>query len=293
MSAARLEWRGTREALAAVDTYLSEIRWPPADAVSLVKDDPSEADTDSDWRLMAYFEQMPDVRVLMTELSAAGFALDEPIAETLPDIDWVAHALEGLGVVEAGGFVLYGSHDRDKVLGRDGHLIQIEANRAFGTGHHPTTAGCLEALGALADTAPRRVLDLGTGSGILAIAARRLWPDATIIATDIDTPSIEIAAGNADLNEARGIDFIVADGIDAAVRALGPFDLVLANILAEPLISLADDVASALVPDGMAVLAGLLARQEEAVRSAYETAGFVLTARQDGAWPVLRMRRGG
>jgi ribosomal protein L11 methyltransferase len=127
----------------------------------------------------------------------------------------------------------------------------------------------------------------------LAIAARRLWPDATIIATDIDTPSIEIAAGNADLNEARGIDFIVADGIDAAVRALGPFDLVLANILAEPLISLADDVASALVPDGMAVLAGLLARQEEAVRSAYETAGFVLTARQDGAWPVLRMRRGG
>jgi ribosomal protein L11 methyltransferase len=77
------------------------------------------------------------------------------------------------------------------------------------------------------------------------------------------------------------------------VRVLGPFDLVLANILAEPLISLADDVASALVPDGMAVLAGLLARQEEAVRSAYETAGFVLTARQDGAWPVLRMRRGG
>ena len=205
----------------------------------------------------------------------------------------MAHALEGLGVVRAGPFVVFGSHDADRAAALPGHKIQVEANRAFGTGHHPTTEGCLTMLARLEDTLPGRVLDLGTGSGLLAIGARRLWPHAAILATDIDAPSVAIAEENAEINGAQGIGVRRADGVDEAVAEAGPFDLILANILAEPLIALAPDVERVLAAGGRVVLAGLLARQEAAVTGAYEGAGLTLTDRIGGAWPVLLLTRHG
>jgi ribosomal protein L11 methyltransferase len=265
---------------------------PPADAVSLVKDE--DAEEESGWQLHAYFAEAPDRDAIAEAFAAIGLSLDAPTEETLDDDhDWVADALEGLGVVQAGPFVVHGSHDSARAAGLPGHRILVEANRAFGTGHHPTTAGCLEALGTLAETRPACVLDLGTGSGLLAIAARRLWPGAGILATDIDVPSVRIAEENAALNDAPGLRFTVADGVDEAVRAAGPFDVVMANILAEPLIALAPAIREVVAEGGRVLLAGLLARQADGVIAAYEAEGLRVLRRSGDAWPVLLLGKHG
>ena len=288
----RLTWTGDAAALRAADAVLSELLDPPADAVSLTKNEPAEADAASGWRLHAYFEEAPDLAEIDAAFARAGLAaLPAPEAEALEDRDWVAHALEGLGVVQAGPFVVFGSHDAERAAGLPGFKIQVEANRAFGTGHHPTTEGCLAMLARQEHRLPRRVLDLGTGSGLLAIGARRLWPHAAILATDIDAPSVAIAEENAEVNGAQGIEIRQADGVDDAVRASAPFGFVMANILAEPLIALAPDIESVLSDDGRVVLAGLLARQEDAVTDAYAAVGLTVEERLGGAWPVLCLRR--
>ena len=287
----RLTWTGEAETLRAADMVLSELLDPPADAVSLTKDEPAEADAASGWRLHAYFEAAPDLGGIEAALTQAGLALGAPESEALEDRDWVAHALEGLGVVRAGPFVVFGSHDAARAGTLPGHKIQVEANRAFGTGHHPTTEGCLAMLARQEAQLPASVLDLGTGSGLLAIGARRLWPHARILATDIDAPSVAIAEENAEVNQAQGILVRRAEGVDEGVRAAGPFDLVLANILAEPLIALAADVAGVLAPGGRVILAGLLARQEESVREAYAAQGLRVADRIGDAWPVLLLAR--
>jgi len=282
----RLAWRGDRVSLQQAELRLTEVMFPPADAVSLIKEDPTEEDGESGWVLQAYFETLPDMAVVNSALD--GLALDVPERETLEDRDWVAEALEGLGVVEAGAFLLYGSHDADKIEGRDGLPLLVEANRAFGTGHHPTTSGCLVALTGLRDLAPRKVLDVGTGSGVLAMAARRLWETADILGTDIDAPSVAIALENAHDNGIEDIRFFEAAGIPDEVAEDGPFDLILANILAEPLMMLAPDIAANLSKNGRVVLAGLLARQEDGVIDAYKAAGLTVISRVDDAtWPVL------
>ncbi|MGV6819543.1 MAG: 50S ribosomal protein L11 methyltransferase [Parvularcula sp.] len=286
----KLIWTGRKDRLQSVETLLSEVLYPPADALSLVKTDATLADEEADWELHAYFETPPDETGLRDLL--AGLGCPPPTREDLPDRDWVAHSLAGLGVVEAGGFVLFGKHDADKVQERDGIPIQIDANRAFGTGHHPTTAGCLTALGRLAKPRPQQVLDVGTGSGVLAIAARKLWPKAAIFGTDIDEPSIAIARENAALNHAPDITFEVADGLGDFVAAHGKLPLILANILADPLIALAPDIEAALAPGGRLVLAGLLERQEAAVTEAYVQAGLTVIDRvDDETWPVLILNR--
>ena len=279
-------WHGPKAALADAETRLTEIMFPTADAVSLIKEDPTEGDDQSGWTLFAYFETLPDMAALTTVLD--GLPLDAPEKETLEDRDWVAEALEGLGVVQAGAFLLYGSHDADKIEGMDGHPLLVEANRAFGTGHHPTTAGCLEALTRLQKLGPKTVLDIGTGSGVLAMAARRLWPAADILGTDIDAPSVAIALENSHENGIEDIRYFEAEGITPEVAEEGPYDLVLANILAEPLMALAPQIAANLSEDGRVVLAGLLARQEESVIDAFATAGLkVLDRVEDKTWPVL------
>lgn len=286
----RLAWRGDRATLSEAEIRLTEIMVPAADAVSLIKEDPTEDDRDSGWVLQAYFETLPDMAVVNAALD--GLALDAPERETLEDRDWVAEALEGLGVVEAGAFLLYGSHDAGKIEGREGLPLLVEANRAFGTGHHPTTSACLVALTGLRDLAPAKVLDVGTGSGVLAMAARRLWAGADILGTDIDAPSVAIALENAHENGIEDIRFFEAAGIPEEVAEDGPFNLILANILAEPLMMLAPDMASNLAESGRVVLAGLLARQEEGVLNAYKAAGLKLVSRVDDAtWPVLVMGR--
>jgi ribosomal protein L11 methyltransferase len=285
-------WTGPKSALESAETRLTEILFPPAEAVSLVKSDDALDDAADSWRLEAYFGQSPDTERLAALLK--DLALPAPAFEQLEDRDWVAHALEGLGVVRAGRFVLYGSHDRTRLPNEDGDIpILIEANQAFGTGHHPTTAGCLTLLDRLAGVRPERILDLGAGSAVLAIAAAKLW-DRDVIATDIDRRSVEIAAENAALNGVGDrVDAFLADGFDdARIAAAAPFDFIFANILAGPLIAFAPAMARHMARSGRLLLAGLMAEQEAEVTAAYEAEGFRRLNRLDHAvWPVLLFAR--
>lgn len=282
----KLTWEGPRPALEAASELLAGTI---ADAASLIKDDPTAEDEASGWRLEAYFAERPDVSAV-AEMLAPHAGLSEAALEELPDIDWVAHALAGLGIVRAGRFVLYGVHDADKLPDEAGDIaIRIDANQAFGTGHHPTTAGCLALLDRLAGIRPEGVLDLGTGSAVLAIAAAKLW-DAPVLATDIDEKSVDIARRNAALNDVEDlVEFAVADGFaHKLIEGGGPFEFVFANILAGPLVELAPAMAAHVKHGGRVMLAGLMAGQEEKVAAAYEAAGFRRLNRLDHkVWPVL------
>jgi ribosomal protein L11 methyltransferase len=288
MPAFKVTIAGPEAELEKASVLLTEALYPPAGAVSLTKADDSADDELAAWRLDAYFEGRPDVNALAALLAETGLAA--PAIEELPDIDWVAHALEGLGIVECGRFLLYGSHDADKLPGAGGKIpILIEANQAFGTGHHPTTAGCLTLLSRLAGVAPGAVLDLGCGSAVLAIAAAKLW-EVEILASDIDEKSVEIARENVAINGAGDlVDAIVADGFaDPRIRVRAPYNFVFANILAGPLVDFAPEMARHVAPRGRVMLAGLMAGQEAEVRAAYEMAGFKLINRLDHeTWPVL------
>ncbi len=292
-SSYKLSWAGPRAALQQAADALSEILIPPAGAVSLTKDDPTVDDEKAGWRLEAYFDTKPDtdaINALLAEHGRPG----APEIEDLPDIDWVAHALEGLGVVRCGRFVLYGVHDADKLPNEEGDIpIRIDANQAFGTGHHPTTAGCLTLLDRFAGFAPKSVFDLGCGSAILAIAAAKLW-GRSILASDIDARSVEIAAENAALNDvADRVSTIAAAGFDhEKIAAAAPFDFVFANILAGPLAELAPAMAEYVQKNGRVMLAGLMTEQADGVIAAYDAAGFRLINRLDQpTWPVLLMVR--
>ena len=293
MPSIKLCWQGSREALEAAQFALTELLWPPAGAVSLTKDDPTADDEAANWTLDAYFDGTPDtaaVNVLTREHGGLG----EPLVEELPDVDWVAHSLEGLGVVRCGRFVLYGAHDADKLPGEDSDIaIRIDANQAFGTGHHPTTAGCLTLLDRFAGFAPKNIFDLGCGSAVLAIAAAKLW-NRSVLASDIDENSVAIARENVELNNvADQVDLIAADGFEhEAIKSAAPFDFVFANILAGPLNELAPAMAEHVQKNGRVMLAGLMVEQADGVIAAYEQAGFRLINRlEQPTWPVLLLVR--
>lgn len=195
--------------------------------------------------------------------------------ETLPDIDWIARSLEGLKPVRAGRFLVHGSHDSDKVGAADIGIL-IEAGQAFGTGHHGTTAGCLNMIGdVLNSRRVRNALDLGTGSGVLAIAAH-LMTRIPVVATDIDPVATRVARQNARINGiARGIEFATAPGFHHRIfRENGPFDLIIANILARPLMKLAPSLVRHLASDGTVILSGILAEQRWKVIAAYNGASL-------------------
>ncbi len=281
-------WTGSEASLESAGVLLTDVLFPPADAVSLTKHDDTAADDETAWKLEAYFTERPASETLSALLAATG--IGEPTVEELADIDWVAHALAGLGIVEAGRFVLYGSHDADKLSDEAQRIaIRIDANQAFGTGHHPTTAGCLTLLDRFAGAPPEAVFDLGCGSAVLAIAAAKLW-DVEVLASDIDERSVEIAKENIALN---GVDdlvsAIVADGFaDPRIRVRAPYDFIFANILAGPLVEFAPAMAEHAARRGRVMLAGLMANQEAGVIAAYEAAGFKLINRLDHqTWPVL------
>lgn len=213
-------------------------------------------------------------RRLADSLRAAGIRA-EVEREDLDDVDWVAKSLEDLKPVRAGRFVVHGSHDRDKV-GTDEIGIEIEAGLAFGTGHHGTTAGCLEMISVIVEQdRPRHALDLGTGSAVLAIAIARL-AGIPVLATDIDPVAVEVARANARLNGVESlVTAVTAAGFDhPAFGERQPFDLVVANILAGPLIELAPDMARRLSADGSLILSGILDRQHDAVLAAYVESGL-------------------
>jgi len=220
----------------------------------------------------------------------AGLRLD---AEIVPDIDWVARSLEGLKPVRAGGFFVHGAHER--ASRRPGGIaIEIEAGLAFGTGHHGTTAGCLEMIRRVVRREhPRSALDLGTGSAVLAIAIARL-ARIPVLATDIDPVATSVAEANVRLNGAsRFVKTVTAAGFHHRALAAGrPFDLIVANILARPLMRLAPDMASNLVGGGSLILSGILERQRDAVVAAYVGQRFrhVATLHREG-WVTIHLKR--
>jgi len=214
----------------------------------------------------------------------------QPQLEELPDDDWVKFALGSLGPVQAGRFLLHGAHDRHEIPENDDIIpIEIEANQAFGTGHHPTTAGCLTLLDRFAGWSPQKILDLGCGSAVLAIAATKIW-GKNILATDIDAKSVEIAEENVNLNHtANKVTVLESAGFDnPEIGESGPFDFIFANILAGPLVELAPDMAKHCTKNGRIMLAGLMTEQEEKVENAYTMNGFKQINRLDHpTWPVL------
>ena len=225
-------------------------------------------------------------------ISAAGLAAADALAfARIPRKDWVLESLHGLKPVTAGRFVVLGAHDRGCVpANRIG--IEIEAAQAFGTGHHGTTHGCLLTLDRLCKFAkPRRILDLGTGSGVLAIAAARSFRRG-VLATDIDALAVRIARGNARLNRVGNLVCVRrANGIDfPALRARAPFDLVLANILLTPLQKLASPMSAAVAAGGRVVLAGLLKSQANAALAAYRQFTLERRIELDG-WTTLVLKR--
>ncbi len=229
------------------------------------------------WEASVYM--MADEEEMVRERVAA--ALAEPFPdltisrEIIPDVDWIAKSLEGLKPVRAGRFIVHGSHDRDKVREND-VAIEIDAGQAFGTGHHGTTAGCLEVIDkVLRARTVRNALDLGTGSGVLAIAVRKVRK-IPVLATDIDPVAVGVARENVRRNGiANGIRVETAPGFHSpAFREDGPFDLIIANILARPLMKMAPELGHHLAPGGSVILSGILAAQRWKVIAAYNGAGM-------------------
>jgi ribosomal protein L11 methyltransferase len=209
----------------------------------------------------------------------------------VPDQDWVKLSQEGLPPVRAGRFFVYGAHDKGMIP--HGVIpLRVEAGLAFGTGHHESTALCLSLISSLAKRRRfRRVLDLGCGTGVLAIAMAHLWR-TRILAADIDPVAVAVARENASINHAR-FHAIAADGLDhPELWAAAPFDLIVANILAGPLTRLAPSIAGALSRSGILILAGLLRWQENLVLAYYRSHGLKLRARlRDGSWSALLLER--
>ena len=230
------------------------------------------------WDITLHFAQAPD-RTLLCELVArqAGKEIADTIVfDTVEARDWVKASLENLVPVPAGRFVVHGAHDRAR-LPANKLNIEIEAALAFGTGHHGTTRSCLLLLDHLLKAyRPQRLLDLGTGTGVLAIAAAKALR-RTVLASDIDVPSVRLARENARLNAAGDFVHVIrAAGFSAPeFAALGPFDLVLANILANPLRQLAQPMSRYLAPGALVVLSGLLTPQAGGVIAAYRARGLV------------------
>lgn len=257
-------------------------------------------DDENAWQLDAYFEGQPPVaaiKLLRTLVpSAAG---TQPIIEQLPDEDWVTLSQQGLQPVTAGRF-----HIRNLASDpqQPGHVnFLVEASRAFGTGQHETTAGCLIMLDRMRRIGMRfgNVADIGTGTGLLAFAALHLWPRAYATASDIDPVAVEISGVNATANaialgKGQGqLALYRAAGVDhPAIGARAPYDLLIANILAGPLIELAPSLCALVEDGGTIILAGLLKEQAQAVIAAYRAEGMRLAERSDrGDWPTLRLRK--
>ncbi|WP_405403336.1 50S ribosomal protein L11 methyltransferase [Paracoccus sp. Ld10] len=245
------------------------------------------------WEVGAYFTEAPDeiaLAILAAAYGAQPFAVSE-----LPEVDWVAHVKRELTPVRAGRFFVHGSHDVDQIP--DGvEALWIEAAMAFGTGHHNTTKGCLEALDRLATDGfnATRIADIGCGTAVLAMAAARLW-HVTVLASDIDPVAVDTAAANVIANGLDGrVECVEAAGFDhPMLEQAAPYDLIVANILKQPLIDLAPDMARHVAKDGRIVMSGILTTQADDVTAAYQAAGFSPDRRDDaGDWTTLVMVRG-
>ena len=277
------------EAIADSEDLFPGAEEPPV----LVADEPDETKPDA-WVIHAYFEHEPTGDEIAV-LSSLGCG--PPEIEQLGEQDWVTMSQTGLQPIRSGRFTVHTPTyppDPDRIN------FEIDAGLAFGTGQHATTSGCLGALDRLEREGARfnNIADIGTGTGLLAFSALKLWPEARAIGTDIDPIAIDVARENAAINGVPlghgpgELLLAVADGMESPMLAArAPFDLIIANILAGPLIELAPAFAKALPPDGTIILAGLLDTQTEAVIGAYEDQGAKLHDRCSGEWPVLTIKR--
>lgn len=286
--------RQEAEALHDEDDWLASL-----DPIPSIVAEEVEAFNDAKWRIEAYFPEKPSntaVDLIQSRLPSAAKA--KPVIAKLPDEDWVVLSQQGLKPVCAGRFYVHTSSNRGEVPDRAVPL-HIEASRAFGTGGHETTSGCLAMLDTLKKQGKRfeLIADIGTGTGLLAFAACHLWPRAYLTASDIDPVSVDVTKDNALLNGyplgmGQGqIALCVASGTDhPIIQQRAPNDLIIANILAGPLIELAPSFAQIIREGGALILAGLLNTQAAAVVSAYRKLGFRLQMRSDtGDWPCLML----
>lgn len=256
--------------------------------------DPKRPD---DWQLDAYFEGRPTKAALAQLRALLSDPTPVPLVEELADEDWVTLSQAGLEPITEGRFHIHASTHPDSAPAGSISFL-IDAGRAFGTGQHATTAGCLAMLDGLAGSGAhfRNILDLGTGTGVLGFAAMRAFGGRTI-ASDIDPVSIEVTAENAAINHipmGRGpgqMELVVATGMShRRLQQRAPYDLIIANILAGPLIDMAAEISAALKPGGTLILAGLLDHQAGNVAKAYARHACRLVQRLDREdWPTLRL----
>jgi ribosomal protein L11 methyltransferase len=287
----------TKDEAEALKEDISPLAWLDFPPVLMT----SEAASADEWRLDAYFDREPTAEMLdLLAALAPSAAGAVPTVERVEDRDWVTLSQQGLEPIRAGRFFVHTPAHRGEAP-PDAIALEIDAGRAFGTGQHETTTGCLIALSRMraGGAAAANLLDLGTGTGLLAFAALRLWPTARAAASDHDPVAIEVSEENAAINgvrlgRARGrLELAVAEGMNhPRLQARAPYDLVIANILAGPLIDLAPSVAAAIAPGGRLILAGLLDHQAPAVAAAYRRQGLMLTGRvYRGDWPTMVMRK--
>ena len=250
---------------------------------------------ESRWRLEFLVPTMPDLAAIERTIAAVagqlGIGVGDVAVAPLAEQDWIAAGLAQQPATYIGRFVVRGPHERG--IAHPGKIaIEIEAGLAFGTGRHETTAGCLSAIARLARRRRfRRALDLGTGSGVLAIAIAKLGR-TPVTAVEIDPVAAGVARANV---RANGVAALVAvhDGDRAPARRRHGYDLIVANILLKPLRRMAHRLAERLAPDGRLILAGILVDEEAALIAAYRAQGLALDGRtQRGAWPTLVFRRG-
>ncbi|MEL6875310.1 MAG: 50S ribosomal protein L11 methyltransferase, partial [Pseudomonadota bacterium] len=237
----------------------------------------------------------------LAELSPSALAAKaKPKVEKLPDADWVSLSQEGLEPIRAERFYVHTGNDAP-LSDPDVVNLQIDAGQAFGTGHHETTLGCLKTLDRLKRRGQhfRNIIDVGTGTGLLAMAARHLWPVARLMASDVDPVAVEVGRRNVTLNGFQtgngrhAIDMVSSNGLDdRTIRQRAPFDLIIANILARPLIGLAPQISAAAAPGSTLILAGLLTEQQDDLVKAYVRNGFRLQdTRLEDQWPCLVLKR--
>jgi ribosomal protein L11 methyltransferase len=291
-----MSWRVTLHCTRAEAEALPESAdlFAHADEPPVIVADEPDPHAPDDWRIHAYFAEQPTTQelVLLRRLAANG----EPEVEHLEEsTDWVTMSQAGLGPIRAGRFFVHTPmHYADRPA--DAVNFEIDAGLAFGTGQHDTTAGCLAALDRLEREGKRfaNIADIGTGTGLLAFAAMALWPEAKAIATDIDEIAVKVTEENALINGVKlghgagQLLLAVADGMDhPLIAARAPYDLLIANILAGPLIELAPAFAKSVAPGASVVLAGLLDTQADAVIAAYQAEGMKLVERGEGEWCVL------
>jgi ribosomal protein L11 methyltransferase len=291
-----MSWRVTLHCTRAEAEALPETEdlFAFSDAPPVIVADEPDPHAPDDWRIHAYFAEQPTTQelVLLRRLAKDG----EPEVEHLEDTtDWVVKSQSGLEPIRAGRFFVHTPmHYVDRPA--DTVNFEIDAGLAFGTGQHDTTAGCLAALDRLEQSGKSfaNIADIGTGTGLLAFAGLALWPEAKAIATDIDPISIDVTRDNAAINGVKlghgsgELLLAVADGMDhPMIAARAPYDLLIANILAGPLVELAPAFAKAVTPGATLILAGLLDTQADAVIDAYEAQGMRVAERGEGEWCVL------